>query len=218
MKINDGGFHYLLIFAQTHISIYHDKWIYEFGQKLTNSENHHHLFSNTISHTHHSSLIQDLDLSISSRDAFLWGTDVQEALDSGTLVHQYMQKIVREEDLLLVIDDIRESSTLPNKNELIKMLSQIVNHPDLNQLFTSSEKVEVERKIITSKGAVLIPDRLNINEAGEITITDYKTGKYQKKHEVQINNYDIALQEMGYTIVEKLLIYCSSKEIEIKKV
>jgi RecB family exonuclease len=61
------------------------------------------------------------------------------------------------------------------------MLSQIVNHPDLNQLFTSSEKVEVERKIITSKGAVLIPDRLNINEAGEITITDYKTGKYQKK-------------------------------------
>lgn len=196
----------------------HDKWIYEFGQKLTNSENHHHLFSNTISHTHHSSLIQDLDLSISSRDAFLWGTDVQEALDSGILVHEYMQKIVREEDLLLVIDDIRESSTLPNKNELIKMLSQIVNHPDLNQLFTSSEKVEVERKIITSKGAVLIPDRLNINEAGEITITDYKTGKYQKKHEVQINNYDIALQEMGYTILEKLLIYCSSKEIEIKKV
>ena len=56
-----------------------------------------------------------------------------------------------------VVDDIEESTTLPNKNELIKMLSQIVNHPNLNQLFTSSEKVEVERKIITSKGVVLIP-------------------------------------------------------------
>ena len=53
----------------------HDKWIYEFGTKtLTNSEKHHHLFLNTISHTHHSQLIQDLDLTISSRDAFLWGT------------------------------------------------------------------------------------------------------------------------------------------------
>ena len=196
----------------------HDKWIYEFGQKQKNSEKHHNLFLNTISNTYHSSLLQDLDLSISSRDAFLWGTNVQEALDSGTLVHEYMQRIVREEDLMLVVDDIKESTTLPNKNELIKMLSQIVNHPDLNQLFTSSDKVEVERKIITSKGAVLIPDRLNINEAGEITITDYKTGKYQKKHEVQINNYEVALQEMGYIISEKLLIYCSSKEIEIKKV
>ena len=136
---------YFYEFLKEKMLLEHDKWIYEFGQKLTNSENHHHLFSNTISHIHHSSLIQDLDLSISSRDAFLWGTNVQEALDSGTLVHEYMQKILREEDLMLVIDDIKESTTLPNKNELIKMLSQIVNHPDLNQLFTSSEKVEVER-------------------------------------------------------------------------
>lgn len=195
-----------------------DKWIYEFGQKLRNSVKHHHLFLNPISHSHHSLLLQDLDLSISSRDAFLWGTNVQEALDSGTLVHEYMQKIIREEDLTLVIDEIKESTTLINKNELIEILSQIVTNPDLNQLFTSSEKVEVERKIITSKGALLIPDRLNINKAGEIIITDYKTGKYIKKHETQINSYEEALQEMGYKISKKLLIYCSSKEIEIKKV
>ena len=57
-----------------------------------------------------------------------------------------MQRIVREEDLMLVVDDIKESTTLPNKNELIKMLSQIVNHPDLNQLFTSSEKWKWKEK------------------------------------------------------------------------
>ena len=83
----------------------HDKWIYEFGQKQTNSEKHSSfIFKHYFSHSSFS-LLQDLDLSISSRDAFLWGTNVQEALDSGTLVHEYMQKIVREEDLMLVIDD-----------------------------------------------------------------------------------------------------------------
>ena len=178
------------------------------------------MFQNTISPNYHSTLIKDLDLSILSRDATLWATDSQKALDTGTLVHEFMQKIVREEDLMFVINEIKENATLSNENkeEISIILSEIVNHPELNQFFCSSEKVEVEKKIITSQGKVLIPDRLNINKAGEIIIIDYKTGRYHKKHENQINSYGLALLEMGYKISEKLLIYCSLEEIEIKKV
>ncbi len=197
-----------------------DKFIYEFGQKQASRINDSQLFQNTISPKYHSTLIKDLDLSILSRDATLWATDTQKALDTGTLVHEFIQKIVREEDLMFVINEIKENATLSNENkeEISIILSEIVNHPELNQFFCSSEKVEVEKKIITSQGKVLIPDRLNINKAGEIIIIDYKTGRYHKKHENQINSYGLALLEMGYKISEKLLIYCSLEEIEIKNV
>ena len=85
-------------------------------------------------------------------------------------------------------------------------------------LSVATDKVEVERKIITKKGNVLIPDRLNINKLGSISIIDYKTGAYHNKHETQINSYGSALIEMGYSISEKIIIYCSTEGITLKKV
>jgi RecB family exonuclease len=98
------------------------------------------------------------------------------------------------------------------------ILNGIVNHKELNRFFNTTDKVELERKIITAKGKILIPDRLNINKSGSICIIDYKTGAHHHKHETQINSYGLALIEMGYSISEKIIIYCSTEGITIKKV
>ena len=49
-------------------------------------------------------------------------------------------------------------------------------------------------------------------------LIDYKTGVFHPKHESQINSYESALIEMGYTISEKILIYSSMDGITLKKV
>ena len=38
-------------------------------------------------------------------------------------------------------------------------------------------------------------------------IIDYKTGEEQAKYLEQINNYSLAIEEMGYEIVKKVLLY-----------
>jgi ATP-dependent exoDNAse (exonuclease V) beta subunit len=38
-------------------------------------------------------------------------------------------------------------------------------------------------------------------------LLDYKTGAHQSKYEKQLNEYELALQEMGFNVLKKSLIY-----------
>ena len=197
-----------------------EKLVYEFGSKQLNTSNTNSEHPNTISPTFISTPPEEHDLNIVTKDAFIWGTDIEKAIDSGTLVHEFMEKIVCEEDLTLVLDEIKQDSILlpKEKRYLQYILNGIVTHKKLNHFYNTTDKVAIERKIITVDGNVLIPDRLNINDSGSIVIIDYKTGVYHAKHEKQINSYGSALKEMGYFISEKILIYCSREGITLKNV
>ena len=45
-------------------------------------------------------------------------------------------------------------------------------------------------------------------------LLDYKTGEKHNKHKVQLEEYEMALQEMNYTVAKKALIYIG-ESIEI---
>ena len=45
-------------------------------------------------------------------------------------------------------------------------------------------------------------------------LLDYKTGEKQNKHKAQLEEYEMALQEMNYTVAKKALIYIG-ESIEI---
>ncbi|RLD23162.1 MAG: hypothetical protein DRI70_09750 [Bacteroidetes bacterium] len=92
----------------------------------------------------------------------------------------------------------------------------IVQHPKLSPLFQASEKVLNERDIITPE-RILRPDRINIHRDRSVTIIDYKTGSPKEQYEYQINSYAMVLQDMGYRVKEKLLVYSNHDKIVINK-
>ncbi|MCB0466194.1 MAG: hypothetical protein KDC78_11070, partial [Aequorivita sp.] len=75
-----------------------------------------------------------------------------------------------------------------------------------------------ERNIITKDGLILRPDRININSDNVSTLIDYKTGSPKIYHNNQLNDYENALGEMGFTVSKKILIYSSEDKIVINKV
>jgi RecB family exonuclease len=92
-----------------------------------------------------------------------------------------------------------------------------VKHEQLKTYFRLGKTVFTEREIITKDKQILIPDRLIFNTVNEVTIIDYKTGKPDKKHQVQIIHYGHALESMNYVVVKKILVYID-KEITVIEV
>ena len=68
-------------------------------------------------------------------------------------------------------------------------------------------KILNERALINNVGQVLIPDKIVFHDAKQVSILDYKTGNAQVSHQVQINDYALALEDMGYAVKEKVLVY-----------
>ena len=131
-----------------------------------------------------------------------------------------MEMIKYKEDVDFVFEDLINSGVIPLEvlQSLKETVSTIVTHPELSRFFEFSEKVINEKDIITSAGTILRPDRLNFNKDNSVTVIDYKTGAPSTKHHAQINGYALALEEMGYNISEKILIYSINKNIVINKV
>ena len=45
----------------------------------------------------------------------------------------------------------------------------------------------------------------------DVVIIDYKTGKENDSHKIQLNKYKSVLEEMNFKVVEKILIYITEK-------
>lgn len=160
------------------------------------------------------------DIQFANAKAHQWNTEKKEAIIKGDILHSTMSRILHEEDLRYALEEIENSNILASQEleEIIHAVHLIVGHPSLNHLFKAQEKVITERDIITSSGELVRPDRLNFHDNGLVTVIDYKTGHQNKQHHGQINSYASAIEEMGYPISEKLLIYIYNREIVINKV
>ncbi|MDN3722987.1 UvrD-helicase domain-containing protein [Aequorivita sp. SDUM287046] len=142
------------------------------------------------------------------------------AISAGNLLHEIMAKINVRSDAERVLSELSLRSIISPKEfeKLQKTIHQILNHPDLKELFNGSAKIYNERNIITKTGLVLRPDRINIDERNNAVIVDYKTGNVNIFHRDQLLEYANALSEMGFNVEETLLIYCHQEEILINKV
>lgn len=67
-------------------------------------------------------------------------------------------------------------------------------------------------EIILPDGRLLRPDRVIYNKT-ETKIIDFKTGKKQKSHADQVNEYGNTLSQMSYPGIRKFLVYIAEKEV-----
>ncbi len=159
-------------------------------------------------------------LKIVSSEAVFLETEKAAAVIAGNLLHDTMAQINSEADAERVLTELRERAIIPKEEfeTLQRTVFQIIHHSDLKKLFDGTDKVFTERSIITKEGLIVRPDRININSENASILIDYKTGSPKIWHSDQLNVYANALQDMGFIISEKILIYSNEDEIVINKV
>ena len=155
---------------------------------------------------------EGLNGSMATNAGYLWDTTQKEALEKGNLIHLLMSKIYTNEDIEHTLNDFFNSGVISlTQNEmLLNALNTIVSHPQLAAYFSSDVEVYNEREIMTSSGKIIIPDRLVVFKDSTAVVIDYKTGDSYEKHETQLENYSKIIEEMGYKVTKKILVYINS--------
>jgi ATP-dependent exoDNAse (exonuclease V) beta subunit len=191
---------------------------YSFGNPIKTSEEKTALH-NTIYQTEFiSTAKEEHNLNIVTSSGYLWNTLQEKAIEKGNLIHNIMSEIKTIEDIEPVFEDFENSGKINalQRDELKVMVYDIVNHSLLKSYFNSEYTIYNERDIITKESHLLRPDRLVINSKNEVVIIDYKTGHKDSKHQEQLYDYQLVLEDMNFKVINKILIYIND-EITIKE-
>ena len=149
------------------------------------------------------------NIKIAQRESVMWNTKQQNAIEYGNTIHEILSFVKTKNDIDLAISKAIENGLIvfTQKEEVSKTIHEIVNHHDLEAFFSTGTKVLNEQTIIQKEGNLVKPDRMVLNSSNEIYLLDYKTGSHLPKHQEQIENYQKAIEDMGYKVVKKSLIY-----------
>jgi len=134
--------------------------------------------------------------------------------DYGVLVHTALAKIISSDDVQASVNSMFVNGLISDneKEALLNTLRKIVSHPQLQNYFIKGLSVKNEAEIITPNGELFRPDRVVFNEKSAVII-DYKTGEEKSTHKKQIFQYADLLQQMGYNVTEKLLVYIEEEKV-----
>ncbi len=158
------------------------------------------------------------NISIVANSSLLWGSDKGKAIIYGNLIHEILSKIKTKNDILDITNlyVYKGLISLKEQKRINTILNQIIHHKKLSKYFDQNNTVYNEQEIITADKKIVIPDRLIFNN-NKVTIIDYKTGKPNKKYHQQLANYAKVLENLGYSIDKKILVYIN-KEIIVEEV
>jgi len=139
----------------------------------------------------------------------LWGTEQKEAIDYGNFIHEILAKIKTIKDIESVFRNLERQTELSEEvvAQLKDKILKVVNHSTLKEYFSDDAIVYNERELVYN-GEIIIPDRL-IFKGNEVVIVDYKTGEQSNNYKKQITNYSNILENLGFRVQKKFLIYLS---------
>ncbi|MES2138714.1 MAG: UvrD-helicase domain-containing protein [Bacteroidota bacterium] len=153
----------------------------------------------------------------------IWNLEITESKkDYGVMVHTALAKIKSEEDIESAVNSmfLEGLVTAGEKENLLTVIKKIIKLPKLQAHFAQGLKVKNESEIISLTGEKFRLDRVVFHpilkgKEGQSTavIIDYKTGEEKPDHKKQILQYADLLNQMGYSVTEKLLVYIEEQKV-----
>lgn len=188
--------------------IWDDKTEYEFGSKTQYELETREVTKVCEPQQFISSPTERSGISIITRSGLLWDSKQEKAIERGHLVHDLFSGIDIDQDVDRVVSEAREDGLFKydEETEIRNILLEVVNHAALKEFYSGKTKNYNERNIISREGKILRPDRLSFN-GNQVSLIDYKTGFTRTEHVNQINQYAQLLEEMGFEIKDRLLVY-----------
>lgn len=185
-----------------------NKLEYEFGNPIKLSTKEKHVDTSKIIPLV-SEILDPKNIKIAQREALMWGTHQQGAIEYGNVIHEILSFVKTKIDVDLAITKAIENGliTFNQKETVYKTIQEIVNHLELEAYFMEGNEILNEQTIIQKEGATIKPDRMVLTKNKEVFLLDYKTGLHQPKYKLQLENYQNAIEKMGFKVVKKALIY-----------
>ena len=156
-----------------------------------------------------SATLNPKNIKIAQRESLMWNTKQQKAIEYGNILHEILSFIKTKDDIDLALTKAIENGLIisSEREEVLKTILEIVNHKDLELFFSNEHKILNEKTIIQKEGSLVKPDRMVLNNSNEIYLLDYKTGSHQTKYQLQLENYQNAIEKMGFKVIKKALVY-----------
>ena len=134
--------------------------------------------------------------------------DREKAIEFGNILHEILSFIKTKNDIPLALIKAQETGLIVRmqKETVEQTLHTIVDHEELRLFFEEADAIYNEQSIIKKDSRTIKPDRVVIR-GKTAYLLDYKTGAHQAKYARQLEDYELALQEMGYEVAKKTLVY-----------
>ncbi len=149
------------------------------------------------------------NIKIAQREALMWGSHQQSAIEYGNIIHEILSLIHTSKDIDTAVEkSITNGLIATTTEEVVKSaIEKIVFHPDLKEYFSDDSIVLNEKIIIRTNQEIAKPDRIIINPQNEVLLLDYKTGIHRPEHKKQLEMYTETLESMQYKVIRKALVY-----------
>lgn len=149
------------------------------------------------------------NIKIAQKEALMWGTQQQEAIAYGNVVHEILSQVKYKKDVENAVEKAVANGWIhfDQKEKVTQTIQDILAHPELVVYFEEGNPVFNEQTIIQKEGKTIKPDRMVLTANHEMLLLDYKTGAHNVKYQQQLENYQEAIEKMGYKVVKKVLVY-----------
>lgn len=193
-----------------------NNFVYTIGEKTKKQIQHQTLGTNQTIGSFYSTDWREL-IKMRTAAPSIWNTTfAQNKKDYGVMLHTALAKIRYKNEIENALNTMLNDGLIieEEKEHLHNSIIRIINHPSLQIYFENDFVIKNESEIITPNGKTYRTDRVAIKN-NDAAIIDYKTGVKKKEHRKQIDDYASLIREMGYTVINKLLVYISEDDIEV---